>query len=672
MAENKIEKHAEQLRRSIDHHNHLYYVLDSPEISDGEYDRLLRELIDLEEGYPSLRTKDSPTQRVGAAASTAFLPMIHRVPLLSIDNAMSYGEIQSFHSRVARWLEKDDISYCCEPKFDGLAVELVFEKGVLTRGGTRGDGITGEDVTDNLRTIRSIPLRLITDNPPELLEARGEVVMPRDAFSRLNHDRSLSGEPLFANPRNAAAGSLRQLDSRITATRNLVFFAYGISDPASIGLATQFEILERLGELGFRTNPDIRLCGSVDEVIAFATYMQEKRETLPYEIDGVVVKVNTVADQESLGVKARSPRWVIAYKFPPVQATTLVKTIDVQVGRTGVITPVAILEPVKIGGVTVSRATLHNAEEIARKDVRQGDTVIVQRAGDVIPEIVAPIKSKRLEDSHPFSMPENCPSCKSRLVKDGAHWRCVNISCPAVVKEGIYHFASKEAMDIDGLGRRLIHSFVDLGLVHDVADLYALKKEDLSALEGFADVSASNLITSIDASRKVALDRFVYALGILHVGSVAARRLSDTFKSLENIMDASYQDLCSIKGIGEEISRSISDFFANKHNYTVIRKLMDHGVEIISASHETIPMSPLKSKRLCFTGTLISMPRLEAKMRVEALGGEVVNSVSKHLDYLIAGDQPGSKLGRAASLGVAVLDEETFLEFLGGADADKG
>ncbi|MBN2296999.1 MAG: NAD-dependent DNA ligase LigA [Deltaproteobacteria bacterium] len=672
MAENEIEKHADELKRIIERHNRLYYVLDSPEISDGEYDRLMRELMDLEEKHPSLRSTESPTQRVGAPPLSAFSQMIHRVPLLSIDNAMNKEEIQAFHIRVAKWLEKDNITYCCEPKFDGLAVELVFENGIFSRGGTRGDGQTGEDVTDNVRTIRSIPLRLITDNPPELLEVRGEVVMPKDSFLKLNHERSMNNEQMFANPRNAAAGSLRQLDSKITASRNLVFFAYGISDPEATGDASQLDILERLFEFGFRINPDKRLCNGVDEVIAFAEYMQEKREHMPYEIDGVVVKVNAVADQTALGVKARSPRWIIAFKFPPVQATTILKKIDVQVGRTGVVTPVAILEPVKVSGVTVSRATLHNADEIARKDVREGDTVLVQRAGDVIPEIVAPIISKRPEHLEPFLMPVECPSCRSHLVKDGALWRCVNISCPAVVKEEIYHFASKEAMDIDGLGRKIVHSLVEQGLVRDVADLFTLNKNDISVLEGFADLSASNLVASIKASRKVTLDRFIYALGIQHVGTVAARRLSDTFKSLENIMNATYEDLCSIKGIGEEISNSISDFFANEQNTTVIKKLMAQGIEIVSPGDETMLMSELKGKRLCFTGTMMSMSRLEAKRHVEALGGEVVNSVSKQLDYLVVGEQPGSKLNRAASLGIEVLDEASFLSIIRGNDADEG
>ncbi len=671
MAERGIDQRAEELRRTIEHHNHLYYVLDSPEISDGEYDLLMRELMDLEAGYPSLRTKDSPTQRVGSPPLTAFSPMKHRVALLSIDNAMNKDEIRAFHQRVVKWLNREDITYCCEPKFDGLAVELVFENGIFSRGGTRGDGITGEDVTDNARTIRSIPLRLITDNPPELLEVRGEVVMPKDAFVRLNHERSINNEQLFANPRNAAAGSLRQLDSKITASRNLVFFAYGISDPAALGSASQFDILERLSSFGFRINPDKRLCKGIHEVMEFAQYMQDKREAMPFEIDGVVVKVNDVSDQAVLGVKARSPRWVTAFKFPPVQATTILKRIDVQVGRTGVVTPVAILEPVRVSGVTLSRATLHNADEVARKDIREGDTVLVQRAGDVIPEIVSPVRSKRPGDAEPFIMPDICPSCNSPLVREGALWRCVNISCPAVLKEEIYHFASKEAMDIDGLGRKIVHLLVEQGLVQDVADLYTITKQDLSVLEGFADLSATNLIASITASRKVTLERFIYALGIHHVGTVAARNLSETFRSLENIMNATHEELCSIKGIGEEISSSIRDFFANKKNAELIEKLVARGMEIISPDDKTIPLSEIMGKRLCFTGTMSSMTRSEAKRHVEDLGGEVVTSVSRQLDYLVVGGQPGSKLDRAASLGIKILDEASFLKIIGGMQRDE-
>lgn len=657
---NRIQK----LRKSIEHHNHLYYVLDSPEISDGEYDVLMRELMDLESAHPELITKDSPTQRVGAAPLTSFPSMAHRISLLSIDNAMDTNEIEDFHKRVSKWLYKNHIDYCCEPKFDGLAVELVFINGVFVRGGTRGDGQTGEEVTENLRTIKSIPLRLIGNDLPELLEVRGEVVMFKPAFQKLNIERSEKNEPIFANPRNAAAGSLRQLDSKITASRALAFFAYGISEPVSVGLNSQFAILEKLKEFGFRVNPDKQLCKGVNEVIDFARQMQVKRDDLPYEIDGVVIKVDSVADQETLGVKARSPRWIVAYKFPPIQATTVLQKIDVQVGRTGVVTPVAILEPVRVGGVTVSRATLHNADEIERKDVREGDTVLVQRAGDVIPEVVAPIKSKRPEGSRPFVMPGNCPSCSAILIKDGVVWRCVNISCPAIIKEEIYHFASKEALSIDGLGRKIVHHLVEQNFVHDIADLFTLNKNDLLNLEGFADLSASNLIASIESSRDTTLERFIYALGIQHVGSVAAKDLSDHFSSLENIMNASYEELCGIKGIGNETAKSIKDFFSQEQNRLVIAKLTSLGVKMPPPVVKEKLLSALSEKRVCFTGTMNSMSRAEAKKKVEGLGGQVVSSVSKQLDYLITGSEPGSKLGKATSLGIKVIDEDAFLKLI--------
>ena len=664
MTHEDVIKRAAHLRHMLEHHNYLYYVLDAPEISDGEYDQLFRELVVLEENYPELRTKDSPTQRVGAPPLTSFQPMVHRIPLLSIDNAMDTQEVQAFHQRVVKWLGKDEIAYCCEPKFDGLAVELVYENGVFSRGGTRGDGQTGEDVTENLRTIKSIPLRLMGSDLPELLEVRGEVVMLKSAFKELNEQRSRNDEALFANPRNAAAGSLRQLDSRITASRTLVFFAYGISEAAAVDLDSQYAILERLREFGFRVNPDKRLCLGVDEVTRFAMQMQTIREDLPYEIDGVVIKLDGVKDQSELGVKARSPRWIVAYKFPPTQATTLLNKIDVQVGRTGAITPVAHLAPVKVGGVTVSRATLHNADEIERKDVREGDTVIVQRAGDVIPEIVAPVLSKRPEGSQPFVMPENCPSCNAALVQDGAVLRCINISCPAIIEQEIYHFASKDALDIDGLGRKIVHQLVKTGLVSDIADLYTLSMTDVMSLEGFAELSASNLISSIERSKKVSLERFIYALGIQHVGSVAAKDLSTHFGSLDNIKDAQYEELCSIRGIGSEIARSIGDFFSNEQNLIVIEKLLNLGLELSVPQQEEKPVTAMSGQRFCFTGTLQGLSRNEAKVRVEALGGQVVSSVSKQLDYLVVGADPGSKLDKATSLNVAILDEAAFLKLL--------
>ncbi|MFY9397660.1 MAG: NAD-dependent DNA ligase LigA [Desulfomonilia bacterium] len=672
MPNDRIRERIEDLRRQINHHNYRYYVLDSPEISDSAYDRLMRELSELEARHPELVTPDSPTQRVGAEPVSSFPPMVHRVPLLSIDNAMDTREIQAFHQRVVRLLGREDITYCCEPKFDGLAVELVYENGIFIRGGTRGDGYTGEEVTGNLRTIRSIPLRLATPRPPELIEVRGEVVFYKEALKALNLERSESGEPLFANPRNAAAGSLRQLDPRITASRPLVFFCYGIVDALAIGLASQYEVLEKLREYGFKVNPDIRLCRGVEEVIDFCRHMQDKREMLPYEIDGVVIKVNEIDDQIKLGIKARSPRWAVAYKFPPTQETTTLLKIEVQVGRTGVLTPVAILDPVKIAGVTVSRATLHNADEIRRKDVREGDTVIVQRAGDVIPEIVAPVPSLRKGTERVFEMPATCPVCRSPVVRDagsngeeGGMHRCVNMACPAIIREQIYHFASKDALDIDGLGRKIVGQLIDRGLVHDASDLYSLTREQLLELEGFAELSASNLLDSIAGSKSTTLQRFLYALGIPHVGTVAARDLARRFGSLERVMSAGPEELQSIKGIGREMTRAIVGFFSNERNREVIGKLIGRGLTI-QPVEPSMPMeSSLSGRKFCFTGTLKSMTQPEAKKRVEDRGGEVVSSVSSRLDYLVAGEEPGSKLDKAKSLGVRILDESAFLEMIG-------
>ncbi len=672
MSKETVVERINDLRKQIDYHNYRYYVLDSPEISDFEYDELMRELLRLEAENPELVTSDSPTQRVGAAPVDSFPPMAHRVPLLSIDNAMDTDELRAFHQRVVKLVGKEDVPYCCEPKFDGLAVELVYENGIFVRGGTRGDGYTGEDVTSNLKTIKSIPLKLIAEDPPDFLEVRGEVLLYKNALKALNMERSEKQEPLFANPRNAAAGSLRQLDPRVTASRPLVFFSYGIVDAVSVGLDSQFDTLRRLQEYGFRVNPDIRLCHGIDEAIDLCLSMQEKRESLPYEIDGVVIKVNDIADQRVLGIRARSPRWSIAYKFPPVQATTILRKIGVQVGRTGVLTPVAVLDPVKIGGVTVSRATLHNADEVKRKDVREGDTVIVQRAGDVIPEIVAPVVSKRTGKEREFAMPEACPVCGSGIIRDtsgekgkqGVMYRCVNMACPAILKEQIYHFASKDALDIDGLGRKIIQQMVDRGLVRDVSDLYTLKRDDIMGLDGFAELSTSNLLNSIQESKKTTLGRFLYGLGIPHVGEVAARDLAQHFGSLEKVMEASQDELQSMKGIGKEMARAISSFFSNERNRAVIGKLLERGLEITLQKTPKRAEAPLEGKKFCFSGTLQSMTRSEAKKEVEGKGGQVVSAVSSQLDYLVVGTEPGSKLDKATSLGVSIVDEDEFLRMI--------
>jgi len=657
----RLEERARELRRIIEYHNYRYYVLDSPEISDGQYDELMRELLDIEERYPDLVTEDSPTRRVGAGPLKEFPPMEHRIPLLSMDNVMNSQELEAFHERVTRALGTANVTYCCEAKFDGLAVELVYESGSLVRAGTRGDGWVGEDVTANIRTIRSVPLRLRTDEPPGLLEVRGEVVMYKKDFQELNSRRMESGEDPFANPRNAAAGSLRQLDPAVTASRPLVFYAYGVAEGGQLGVDSQYEALDRIKSLGFRVNPDATLCKSLDEVVQFASCMEVRREKIPYEIDGVVVKVDSLHQQGLLGVRARSPRWAVAFKFPPTQVNTRLVKIALQVGRTGVVTPVAELDPVRIGGVTVSRATLHNEDEIRRKDIREGDTVIVQRAGDVIPEVVAPVLSLRPRDSVSFVMPHHCPVCGSSLVKDGAVHRCTNMSCPAVVKGRIHHFASKEAMDIEGLGRRIVQQLVDKGLVRDVSDLYRLTKDDLMTLEGFAEQSSSNLYAAIDVSRVRPLDRFIFALGIPHVGSVAARDLAAGFSSLDEFMSASRERLTSVQGIGDETADAILSFFDTPQNVEVIRRLQERGVRPGAVIPSAAPESPLKGKTICFTGTLSSMTRSQAQARARNLGARVVEGVSRNLDYLVVGRDPGSKADRAASLGVTVLGEDEFL-----------
>jgi len=639
-------------------------VIDSPEVSDGEYDELMRELIALEEANPGMITSDSPTQRVGGAPLPEFARMVHRVPLLSIDNAMDEDELRAFHERVRKWLGVSDISYCCEPKFDGLAVELVYEKGILVRGGTRGDGMAGEDVTNNLRTIKSIPLK-IDISGSDLLEVRGEVVMLKDAFKALNDDRMKKGEPVFANPRNAAAGSLRQLDPRITAQRALVFFAYGVSEPAELS-PSQFKVLDILSGAGFRVNNERRICAGLDEVMAYIDHMKDIRDGLPYEMDGVVVKVDSISFQESLGVKAKSPRWVIAFKFPPTQATTVLKNIEVQVGRTGTLTPVAILKPVHVGGVTVSRATLHNLDEIKRKGLMIGDTVLIQRAGDVIPEVVSPVVSKRDGTQREFKMPEACPVCGSLVEVEGVFYRCINMSCPAIIKERLYHFASKDAFDIEGLGGRIVEQIVDILHVSDASGLFTLTKNDLLKLEGFAELSANNLLSAISSRKTVSLGRFIYALGIRHVGTTTASDLARRFKSLDDLMNAGMDDLSSVRGIGREVAASIHNFFSNSDNRAEIRRLLDAGVLPVNDNiAPAVTTSLISGKRICFTGTLDKMARSDAKKMAEAHGAIVVDSVGKQLDYLVAGADPGSKLDKAIKLGIQILDEEAFLDIVG-------
>ncbi|MHC1566972.1 MAG: NAD-dependent DNA ligase LigA [Candidatus Syntropharchaeia archaeon] len=652
----EIKERIEKLRKEINRHNYLYYVLDSPEISDAEYDRLMRELEELERKYPEFITPDSPTQRIGAPPLEEFKTVEHRIPMLSLSSLFSEEEVRDFDRRIKNLLDTEKVEYVAEPKIDGLAVELVYENGIFTIGSTRGDGYRGEDITQNLRTIRSIPLRLLTDNPPSLLEVRGEVYMPIEEFRELNRKIEEEGGKPFANPRNAAAGSVRQLDPSVTASRPLNIFVYGVGVVEGVSWKTHWEVLKSLSELGFRINPNIRLCKDISDVFDFYEWLKEERERLPYEIDGMVVKVNDLSLHEKLGTTARSPRWAFAYKFPPRQEYTRIKDIVVQVGRTGALTPVAILEPVEIGGVRVSRATLHNEDEIRRKDVRIGDMVIVERAGDVIPEVVGVMKSKRTGEEREFTMPSTCPVCGGEVMKEEAVARCINPSCPAQLKERIRHFASKGAMDIEGLGPKIIEQLVENNLISDAADLYFLKKEDLLKLERMGDKLAENILGSIEKSKNTTLSRLIYALGIRHVGERIASILAEHFKDLENLKNAKYEDLIEIPEIGPEIARSIISFFAQEGTKRLLKKLGEAGV---TYEKEEKKEEILKGKIFVFTGK-ISMPRDEAKRIVESLGGRVTSSVSKKTDYVVVGENPGSKLEDARRLGIKILSEEEF------------
>ncbi|MGD0915100.1 MAG: NAD-dependent DNA ligase LigA, partial [Thermodesulfobacteriota bacterium] len=566
MVTETIRKKAERLREEIGYHNHRYYILDQPEISDAEYDRLMKELERLEQQYPKLRSPNSPTQRVGAPPLEAFEIVRHTIPMLSLANAFDESEARDFDKRVKKLLGiSSDIEYVAEPKFDGLAVELVYERGQFVVGSTRGDGVNGENITHNLRTMKTIPLQLIRKeiSVPERLEVRGEVIMQINRFKELNRKREQMGEPAFANPRNAAAGSVRQLDSKITAERPLEIYCYGLGEVIGRTFKTQWEVLQTLPRWGLRTNPHARKCRSIDAVLDYYREINEKRETLPYEIDGTVIKVNHFDLQTKVGEISRSPRWALAIKFKPKQATTKILGIEPQVGRTGVITPVAIMKPVRVGGVEVSRATLHNQDEIDRKDIRIGDTVLIQRAGDVIPEVVEVIKSKRTGAEQPYKIPSECKVCGAEIIKEEAIHRCIGLDCPAQLKGRIKHFASKRAMDIDGLGVKLIDQLVDKGLVSDVADIYYVKKDKLIALERMAEKSAQNIIDAIEKSKTKPLSKFLYALGIRNVGETTAEDLARHFPRLEDFFHLSEEDLMEVDGIGPEVAASVHQFFTD-------------------------------------------------------------------------------------------------------------
>ena len=671
----EVEQRLKALRAEIEYHNYRYYVLDDPVIPDAEYDRLMQELLALEAAWPDLVTPDSPSQRVGAQPLKEFREVQHALPMLSLNNAFTDADVQAFDRRVREGLDrpKEIIEYAAEPKFDGLAVALHYEHGRLVEGATRGDGYTGEDVTANLRTVRSIPLVLPTPDPPAWLEVRGEVLMLKRDFERLNEEARVQGGKVFANPRNAAAGSLRQLDPAITARRRLTFFAYGIGRVEGAALpATQTEVMDWLARLRFPVAAERRVVKGVEGLLAYYRELGAKRFALPYEIDGAVYKVNDLADQARLGFVARAPRFAIAHKYPAQEELTVVEAIEVNVGRTGALTPVARLKPVFVGGVTVSNATLHNQDEIDRKDVRVGDTVIVRRAGEVIPEIVGVVLERRPKPEPPrFSILEHypvCPECGSKVVRaEGeAVVRCTGgLYCPAQRKQALLHFASRRAMDIEGLGEKLVDQLVDRGIVHTPADLYHLDLATLAGLERMAEKSAGNLLAAIAKSKRTTLARFIYALGIPNVGEATAKDLARHFGSLDALLAADVEALQAVPDVGPVVAQAIVDFLAEAHNRQVIEALRAAGVHWPEEARLAKPHGPLAGKTFVLTGTLPNLTRDQAQALIEAAGGKVSGSVSKKTDYVVAGSDPGSKLDKAQALGIAVLDEAGLRELLG-------
>jgi DNA ligase (NAD+) len=685
---------AARLRREIERHNYLYYVLDAPEIGDAEFDHLFRELEALEARYPELRTPDSPTQRVGAAAQGELAPVTHAVPMLSLNNALTEEEAAAFDRRVCDALGMQEVEYAAEPKFDGLAVSLTYLDGGLAVGATRGDGYTGEDVTANLRTIRAIPLRLGAERPPALLEVRGEVVMLKKDFAALNAQQRARGEKEFVNPRNAAAGALRQLDPRITASRPLHFFAYAISrfegpleaqreggaartkgaqrggETQSVGLPQDRHSrqMDYLQALRLPVSPLRRVVTGLKGMLGYYQAIGQERARLPYDIDGVVYKVDDLQLQQRLGFVSRAPRFAVAHKFPAEEAITEVLDIVVQVGRTGALTPVARLKPVFVGGVTVTNATLHNEDEVRRKDVHIGDFVVVRRAGDVIPEVVRVVPEKRPRHVRAFKLPERCPVCHSQVQRlpDEAVARCTaGLFCPAQRKQALLHFASRRAMDIDGLGEKIVDQLVDGGLVKTPADLYRLSAEDLAGLERMGEKSAANLVAAIDRSRRTTLARFIYALGIRNVGESTARDLARSFRDIEELMRADVERLQRVPDVGPVVAQSIAVFFAERHNREVIAHLLAAGVRPEPAAGAAPAGGELAGKTFVLTGTLPTMTREEATAAIEAAGGKVSGNVSKKTDYVVAGADPGSKHDKAVALGVPVLDQAGLLELLG-------
>jgi DNA ligase (NAD+) len=673
MVDVNVDRRAAELHREINHHNYRYYVLDDPDVTDAEYDRLMTELRRLEQEYPHLVTPASPTQRVGAAPADGFSQVQHSRPMLSLSNAFDDDDLQAWYRRVKGLLDGADFDLVCELKIDGLAVSLRYQNGELQQGATRGDGYTGEDVTQNLRTIRSIPITLRGDPPPDL-EVRGEVYLPVEDFRRLNEERAERGEQLYANPRNTGAGSVRQLDPKITASRNLQIWVYSLGGAEDHPLPEgHWASMEWLSALGFRTNPNNRRFHTLDEASDYYRYWLESRHDLPYEVDGVVIKVDPFSYQSTLGFVGREPRWAIAYKFPAEQAVTRLINIGINVGRTGSLNPYAILEPVIVSGATVKQASLHNEEDIHRKDIRVGDWVTVERAGDVIPQVVGSIVERRTGDEQPFLMPTHCPVCGTPVVKpeSEAMHRCPNFGCPVQFFELLKHFVSKGAMDIDGLGEQWCGTLIEKGFVNDLSGLYYLRKDKLLELDRMGDKLATRILGNVEASKQRSLVRVLFALGILHVGPEIAELLTNRFPSIDSLAQASEEELTEIPGIGPKIAESVAAYFTIPSNLEVIEKLRQAGVklhqEVQQVDRDSLPLS---GQSFVVTGTLSAFPRREAESRIKALGGSVGSSVTHRTSYLVAGESPGSKLDAAQKLGTPVLDEAGFLELLARAELE--
>ncbi|MGG5307054.1 DNA ligase [Enterococcus pernyi] len=659
-------KKAEELRVQLDRWSREYYVLDQPTVEDYIYDKTYAELVAIEEQYPDLITADSPTQRVGGKILSSFEKVTHDIPLYSLNDVFNKEELLVFDQRVQKAIGRP-VDYCCELKIDGLSVSLRYENGEFVRGATRGDGSVGENITENLKTVRSVPIKL---KEPMSIEVRGECFMPKRSFVKLNQKNEEEGKPVFANPRNAAAGSLRQLDSKITAKRNLDTFLYTVADFGPMQATTQYEALEELDKIGFHTNHEKRLCHSIDEVWAFIEEYHEKRKDLPYEIDGIVIKVNDFSLQDQLGFTVKAPRWATAYKFPPEEVETVIEEIEWTVGRTGVVTPTAIMTPVRVAGTTVSRASLHNGDYIQMKDIRLNDTVQIYKAGDIIPEVAQVILDKRPKDSEPYKMPEHCPVCHSELVHldEEVALRCINPKCPAQMKEGLNHFVSRNAMNIDGLGPRVLEQMYDKKLVADVADLYKLTEEELLTLDKIKEKSANNILTAIDNSKENSVERLIFGLGIRHVGAKAAKILAEHFGDLETLSRSDFESIIQLDTIGDIIADSVVTYFDNEEVHELMEELKQAGVNLeykgIRSTQLKEVESPFKNKTIVLTGKLTRFTREEAKETIENLGGKVTGSVSKKTDIVVAGEDAGSKLTKAQELGVEVWTEDQMAEAL--------